>query len=808
MYHPAGTGLTVIILYLVSFLFYKSGIISLHLHRKIWNILLAFIFLSTALAGLFLAFQITYKWDIPYIKDILRLHVQTGVLLACTGIFHLLWHLSYYFRNSENEIHKSDQEGYKINSSAWPGAGTNLFIIGFVSSSVQYLLLREMMNITGGYELIAGVFLSIWLIISAAGSYLAGRSNLSHPARLNLIFSLSPVLTLTLLIVLSYLFLQPGETPSVLTGILFIIIILLPFCFISGFIFIKLTSSSSLYQGYKPGRSFSVETSGGIVAGLLLSLLMAGELGTYKLFLVIVLMYSAYTLLNYFIKNNFLKYTIRVLYAVIIAIILITEPDIIFRQLLMHGIKITENRDTPYGNLTTGDYKGEKSVFYNQRLLQYNSDVIEREEDIHYAMLQHSSPRKVILISGSLESHIKEIFKYPVESLIYIERDPALSVFQVPDSLKGKTIIANSDAFSYVRQNKWKGDVVIMLIPPPSTLLLNRYFTKEFFSEIHNKLERNGIFMCQSGYGDDYQNEQSIKLNSSVYNTLKSVFRNVKIVPGNKTYMVASDTDLSLKFCELTEEKGIKNLYVSADYLADDITLRKSNEILNLLDKNIKINTAAYPLTYNYFQHYHLSRTNTEKVPLAIILGVLFAVPLFTAGRKNPIMYFSASSLAGFEIIALITLQLTAGNMYQMTGVVLAGLMTGLAAGSAKDYRSVSWFRNVRYTAFILTCFYIFTGIVYPLFLEINSRFLALLLLCCLVFIPAFFTGMIFRNLTTQTGDREVRKIYSSDLSGSALGFIIISIFVIPYFGTSVTVILLGLLVLTGITADLIINRK
>ena len=57
----------------------------------------------------------------------------------------------------------------------------------------------------------------------------------------------------------------------------------------------------------------------------------------------------------------------------------------------------------------------------------YNYDVVEREENIHYAMLQSDSPEKVILISGSLNSHLPEILKYPVKEIIYIERDPALA---------------------------------------------------------------------------------------------------------------------------------------------------------------------------------------------------------------------------------------------------------------------------------------------------------------------------------------------------------------------------------------------
>ena len=58
---------------------------------------------------------------------------------------------------------------------------------------------------------------------------------------------------------------------------------------------------------------------------------------------------------------------------------------------------------------------------------------------------------------------------------------------------------------------------------------------------------------------------------------------------------------------------------------------------------------------------------------------IVFALPVTTIKRKNLLMYFSASALAGFEIIILLTLQLMVGNMYQLTGLIIAGLMTGLA---------------------------------------------------------------------------------------------------------------------------------
>ena len=69
-------------------------------------------------------------------------------------------------------------------------------------------------------------------------------------------------------------------------------------------------------------------------------------------------------------------------------------------------------------------------------------------------------------------------------------------------------------------------------------------------------------------------------------------------------------------------------------------------------------------------------------------------------------MYFSASALAGFEIIILLTVQIIIGNMYQLTGLVIAGLMAGLALGSGANIKSLNGLSPVT-TGSI--CFFWFT---------------------------------------------------------------------------------------------------
>lgn len=808
MYHVPGTGITILILYLISYLFSSLGYFTLSQHKKFWNSILAITFITSAISGLFMALQISYKWDIPYVKTILKWHVEFGIGLAATGLLHLIWHFPYYRKLFSEENKKvivlPDNSDINAGGSV---AGSNLFVTGFVSSSIQLLLLRELMNISGGYELISGIFLGTWLFVSAAGAFFAGKSRITDFGKLNLVFALSPVISLILMFLLARIFMEKGETPSVLISIIYTLLVLIPFCISSGFIFIKLIVAAKKTYGYNPGKSFSIETSGGIIAGILVTLLISEDIGTYKLLIVILLLSLAYTLLTYYLSGRIARLALKFLVILTVTLIVITDPDIFFRQLMLPGINVTKSTDTPYGNITTGSYNNEKSVYYNQRLIKHNDDVIEREEDIHYAILQHNAPQSIMIISGSFESRVQEILKYPVEKILFIERDPALSSMIKADSLNKRVTVSNKDAFSYLKKTHEKSDVIIMLVPPPSTLLLNRFYTKEFFESISKLLNEGGVFMCSPGSGENYYNEESIKMNSSIFNTLQAVFSFVSPIVGNKLYFIASDNPLSTEFCKLSTTKGISNLYVSSNYLSDDLTERKTQEIKSLMNPSIKINSSYFPLAYSYFQTYHLSRYTNEKSILFILFVILFASSFITVIRKNMTMYFCALSLAGFEIISLLTLQMTIGNMYQMTGLIIAAIMSGLAVGSGFSFRITSGI-SILMKGVILTCFYFFTGLFYHKFFQTENSNTSILLILFFAFIPACLTGSIFRELTIDDDKKNnLIRVYSADLTGSAIGFIAIAGFVIPIFGTVITIYFLGALVFTGIFFGTILNK-
>jgi spermidine synthase len=684
----------------------------------------------------------------------------------------------------------------------------NLIIIGFVSSSVQLLLIREIMNIAGGYELITGTFLGSWLIGSAVGVAMAKQHSFFSLRKINILFASGPLITVLLLIIFERLFLNPGETPSYFLSIIITLLALLPFCFISGFTFIKLIDYSQKCSGYKAGKSFSIETTGAIIAGITVTLLTAGFLNTYQLLLLIVILNTCYVLVSFFYSRKPYVLITMCIMAVLVFLILVFNPDIFFRQQLLHGIKVTDTHDTPYGNITQAEYNGEKSYYYNQRLLSWPNDEAEREENIHYAMLQHNQPENVLIISGDIKSNIKELSKYHVKKVVYIERDPALikSSIQNDDPLFESVREICADAFRFIKNTNEYFDVVILLLPPPSTLFINRYYTTEFFEAVKKRIGPKGIFACSPGSAENYYSKESVILYSSIFNSLSAVFGNVRPIAGNKLYFISSDAEISSAICSLSEKWKISNLYVSSNYLSDDILGKKSEEVLSVINTGVRQNTLGFPVACFHYQSYNLSKNLETKVPAIILLGLIFVLPMFAVKRRNLMMFSSAAALSGFEIIILLMLQTIIGNMYLLTGLVIASLMSGLAFGSGINLKKRRTEKVV--IVMLLLFFYFCTGLIFKNIPISENYFISLSLLLLIIFIPASLTGRLFSVMTTANDSfSNPASVYNADLAGSALGFILISGVAIPALGIRLTIILLSAIIFAALLFGTIRNK-
>jgi hypothetical protein len=86
--------LITVVLYLVSFILWKRKRLSFVSHKKIWNAILLISFIISVGLGMLLVLKINYGWFAGW--NVMKLHVNAGVILAWISLFHILEHMNFW----------------------------------------------------------------------------------------------------------------------------------------------------------------------------------------------------------------------------------------------------------------------------------------------------------------------------------------------------------------------------------------------------------------------------------------------------------------------------------------------------------------------------------------------------------------------------------------------------------------------------------------------------------------------------------------------------------------------------------------
>lgn len=796
MYKIGQTGLIAVIIYLLSLFLSRTGFISKHSHRKFWNWLLLGTFLITALSGLFMALQVNYRWEIPFIKKLLQWHVDFGIAMSFTGVIHLTWHLKYYF--STNRVSSGDTTTTltdEQNHGTLSVTGPLLMITGFVSSSVQFVILREAMILGGGSEASAGVFLWLWLMISSLGTLAGSKSSVTSQQRMMLTMFGAVILSPLLYLLITTVMLAPGETPAFINALVILIVTITPTAFISAYVFVRLLIIRQRTYNMPPGNSFATEVTGSLAAGLFSALALSVHIAGFQLYLIVLtISLTAFLTLIY---NNRARHSVWVTGVLVLILLTAVKPDTLIRDILLRGVTVTETRDTPFGNITTGYYRGEKTIFYDHRPLFNPGDIVRAEEDIHYALLQRISNERVMLISGGLGNHLDQLLKYDVREVVYLEHDPGvISVDKASDTLAGNTSvkIIRSDPLRYFRHKRDTFNAVIQLIPPSATLALNRYFTVEHFRNVRDHLSPGGVFMCTPLPSFNYSPASYRDSFSPVFNSMKEVFSHVIVVPGTLLYVIASDEPLTAEVSRVIAERGIINDYVNSDYIIDSEIIAKGDRIIRQVDPSAGKNSLTRPVSSWFTNTLTLGMRGISSVTI-VVISLLCVVPFFFFRRGGFMMFSASAGLSGYGMITIYITQAAVGSMFLLTACIVSMLMAGLALGSSRDQLFSG--RPVMLSALLLAVLYTLTGLMSEGLTDAPASFTIIVLSAGLL-LSGFLTGNIFRRLTTGVTHREPAGIYAADLAGSALGYMVVSLLLIPLTGITITAVIISAVILTS----------
>ena len=95
-YYISPIALIFFLVYAASFVLYKTKLIRMATHRKVWNVLLLATFLITGIFGLILTIQLDYDLPFQVPVNLLFWHVEAGIVMTPISLFHIGWHFKYY----------------------------------------------------------------------------------------------------------------------------------------------------------------------------------------------------------------------------------------------------------------------------------------------------------------------------------------------------------------------------------------------------------------------------------------------------------------------------------------------------------------------------------------------------------------------------------------------------------------------------------------------------------------------------------------------------------------------------------------
>ncbi len=705
--------------YLVSAILVNAGILGRTTHRKIWNSLLLVSFLVAGLLGILLAVRVNYKLDWPWLEAMMKWHVDAGILMSTVAAIHLGWHLTYYrklFRKAKptlSEVPNLNAEAAQTHAAR--GVTWLALTLGFFTMVVQVLLIREITTVFQGNEVMLAWTLAAWMFLTGMGSWF-GRSfgtsrdragytpNSAGPSgkalsenpdgpsavtlnRVFLLMAFLPPLTVLGMNWSRNFFFLPGTLVNPLWFIIALLLLLAPLCLLSGYAFAMLVKAAE--QGNKRFAAiYAIETAGSLAGGIAVSFLLVRWLSVMEslLFTSLLVMVLLWSILK---EKRALPAALLFL---ILMVLFVTFPlDQKIKSFLFGNQEVVATHETPYGNITVCVNGDEKTIFENGSALFNTGDAIVSEEFVHYAMLQHPSPEKVLVVSGDLPAIAAEVLKYPgITRLDYVEINPGLMELispykEIPND--DRITIIPGDARRFIQRTSDRWDVVIMAVPDPSSMQINRYYTEGFISLLKQKLNRSGVVIYGISPSGNYISPEKINLEASLFQTLSGSFSQVRILPGERDYFIASDDSLSARIGELSASRGIGGNYVNIDYM-DDLTLESRGKAIveNIRGINLT-NSDLKPLPVFYHTLRYLSQFMGRNFALLLIPVVLLLVFLH---RMNPVsagMFVTGLTASSTEILLIFWFQVVFGNLYAAIGVIFALFMGGLALGSAAGNR-------------------------------------------------------------------------------------------------------------------------
>ncbi len=631
---------------------------------------------------------------------------------------------------------------------SWWRLAAVMFCAGAYAILSQILLLREALVAFHGNELTIGAILSVWMIIVAAGS-LAARPLLGRAGPGLLLWIICGLLILLAAVLPAQLWLVRtirallqvpyGEQASFEAILSSLSLLLLPSCLSIGMLFPCACHVARRADARAVGHLYAMESLGSMLAGGLFTFVFVLWLSPWAT----LILASLAALLGAALLMPKRVWRLGLLAALLALAALLLCPgclDYLECQSIQarwrafgalsatSSAKLVAALDSRYQNLALIEDQGQSSLYGNGQVMLVFPDPISAEHKINFIMAQNPAAASVLLIGGNPVTDIPELLKYPLQRLVHVELDgvlgPLLQRWGTP--AYGQALAdpryceVTADAPRFIQTTQAAFDVIIIDVPEPQTIALNRFYTLDFYQAIRQRLASGG-FMYTSVMATEDLLVEAASLSASLYRSLRAVFPSVLVSAGSRQHYFAGDRTSQLTFdrqtlfqrslrADLPARYFQPEYFLNADEIAPDkIELARQR----LGDLPVSVNTALRPvaafyhlLTWSKFSGSRLdgflaglAQLRQDRVRILIggsglvllVLGASLQIGrragrlagrYWARGMLTLVIGATGGCGLALELILICIFQSLLGYIYARIGMIIAVYMLGLALGA------------------------------------------------------------------------------------------------------------------------------
>ena|GEM_PF-1305558 len=692
-----------------------------------------------------------------------------------------------------------------------------LFIALGISSLVgQTVLLRELLIEVQGNEIVFSIYLSLWLLMIAVGSLLG--KFLLNKKDLDRWISAGFILLSTLLILQFFGIRFFGNVFTIISGEMFSIgnifllalVILTPGCLVSGALFPLLcTYIKKIKDPVHKGYIF--ESIGIVIGGIFFAL---GILFLPHIRLLLLVGMINFIILFMISNKNYLF----VLIGIFLIAAFVAEPVFLkFYAGKYYPQKLQFSRDSKYGRLDVTNENEQLNYYWNGELFAHTDNESYASQIVNFVMLQKPDAERVLLVGGMLNGFIAVLTQYQsLEYIDYLELDKNMIAF-APHHPDVQYI--QDDPVHYLRTNDEKYDVILIDVPDPSSLLLNRYYTKEFFSLAQKHFSHDSsLFVVTLSSGTNFMTSELVQMNASVWKTFSEVFLYTKLIPSEKNIFLGSNADVLTNDVRALQllSKNYQSRWFNDAIIFERCNQLRIDQFFNAISGKGELNTISDPVAYlsaisvwTSILDMNISSALTwmkKHVGLIFVLSIIVILMLaFGASKVNRISSTSVDmqvfviSLVNFvmQLVLLNLFQMQFGNVYFMIFLFTSVFMIGLTAGfvfRTKFRLNITWLYGINI---------ILAGSIWLLFDVLLPGIIYLLLNMIFAFLEGSILAKLldvkYQNEQIQSGS----SFYFLDSLGSMVGGLIIGVLLFPILGIKTSILVLVSLLIVNLVMQI-----